>query len=52
TIARRNYTEKVMEYNTAIKKFPTNIYAGWFGFTAKPQFTADPGAQSAPKVEF
>lgn len=51
-IARRNYTEKVMEYNTAIKKFPTNIYAGWFGFTAKPQFKADSGAQTAPKVEF
>ncbi|MDE6558750.1 MAG: LemA family protein [Muribaculaceae bacterium] len=52
TIARRNYTEKVMEYNTAIKKFPTNIYAGWFGFSSKPQFSADAGAQSAPKVEF
>ena len=52
TIARRNYTEKVMIYNTAIKKFPTNIYAGWFGFTPKPQFKADADAQSAPKVEF
>ncbi|MDE5842819.1 MAG: LemA family protein [Muribaculaceae bacterium] len=52
TIARRNYTEKVMEYNTSIKKFPTNIYAGWFGFSSKPQFSADAGAQSAPKVEF
>lgn len=52
TIARRNYTEKVMQYNTAIKKFPTNIYAGWFGFSPKPQFQAEAGAQSAPKVEF
>lgn len=52
TIARRNYTEKVMIYNTAIKKFPTNIYAGWFGFTPKPQFKAEADAQSAPKVEF
>ena len=25
TIARRNYTEQVRDYNTAIKKFPTNI---------------------------
>ena len=52
TIARRNYTEKVAAYNTAIKKFPTNIYAGWFGFEPKPQFQAEAGAQSAPKVEF
>ncbi len=52
TIARRNYTEKVMTYNTAIKKFPTNIYAGWFNFTPKPQFNAEEGAQKAPTVEF
>lgn len=52
TIARRNYTEKVAAYNTAIKKFPTNIYAGWFGFEPKPQFQAEAGASSAPKVEF
>ncbi len=52
TIARRNYTESVLAYNTAIKKFPTNIYAGWFDFTPKPQFKAEEGAQKAPKVEF
>ena len=51
TIARRNYTEAVADYNTSIKKFPTNIYAGWFGFKAKPQFQAQAGAQEAPKVE-
>ena len=25
---RKRYTEAVMDYNTSIKKFPTNIYAG------------------------
>lgn len=49
---RMRYTEAVRDYNTAIKKFPTNIYAGWFGFEPKPQFQADQSAQSAPKVEF
>ena len=29
---RNRYTESVMQYNTAIKKFPTVIYAGWFVF--------------------
>ncbi len=50
--ARGRYTEAVATYNTAIKKFPTVIYAGWFGFDAKPQFKAEAGAQTAPKVEF
>lgn len=49
---RKRYTEAVMEYNTSIKKFPTNIYAGWFGFEAKPQFKAEAGAQKAPEVKF
>ncbi len=49
---RLRYTEAVQEYNTSIKKFPTNIYASWFGFTEKPQFKAEEGAQRAPKVEF
>lgn len=52
TTARGRYTQAVAQYNTSIKKFPTNIYAGWFGFTPKPQFQAEAGASSAPKVEF
>ena len=36
SVARGRYTEAVKDYNTAIKKFPTTIYAGWFGFTPKP----------------
>lgn len=51
-IARRNYTETVRDYNTEIKKFPTNIYAGWFGFKPKPQFAAVAGAEKAPEVSF
>lgn len=50
--ARNRYTETVKVYNTAIKKFPTVIYAGWFNFTPKPQFKAESGASQAPKVEF
>lgn len=49
---RMRYTESVRDYNTAIKKFPTNIYAGWFGFDAKPQFKAEAGAEKAPEVKF
>lgn len=49
---RMRYTESVRDYNTAIKKFPTMIYAGWFGFKEKPQFKAEAGADKAPEVQF
>lgn len=49
---RKRYPEAVKNYNTAIKKFPTVIYAGWFGFDAKPQFKAEAGAEKAPEVKF
>lgn len=49
---RQRYTEAVKEYNSSIKKFPTVIYAGWFGFKEKEQFKAEAGANKAPKVEF
>lgn len=49
---RKRYTEAVMDYNTSIKKFPTMIYAGWFGFKEKPQFKAEAGAERAPEVKF
>lgn len=52
TVARKRYTESVQEYNTSIKKFPTVIYAGWFGFKEKPQFKAEAGAEKAPEVKF
>lgn len=49
---RMRYTEVVRDYNTAIKKFPTTIYAGWFRFKEKPQFKAEAGAEKAPEVKF
>lgn len=52
TTARSRYTEAVKDYNTSIKKFPTVIYASWFGFTPKPQFHAIEGAEKAPEVKF
>lgn len=52
TTARTRYTQIVADYNASIKKFPTVIYAGWFGFDAKPQFKAEAGAEKAPDVNF
>jgi LemA protein len=35
-----------------LRRFPTNIMAGLFGFSKKPYFEAQAGAENAPKVEF
>lgn len=49
---RRKYIELVGEYNAAIRRFPNNMVAGMFGFDKKPNFSAEAGAEKAPKVEF
>lgn len=51
-VARRNFNETAQGYNANIRKFPTVIYAGWFGFKKKPYFEAAAGADIAPVVEF
>lgn len=51
-VARRDYNEVAREYNTQISLFPNNIFAGFFGFTKKPYFSAQEGADVAPKVSF
>ena len=50
--ARNDFNESVQSYNTTIKKFPTVIFAGMFGFTEKGYFSADAGAEKAPTVDF
>ena len=50
--ARRDYNETVQAYNTAIRKFPTSLVAGLFGFTQKDYFQASEDAQNVPNVEF
>lgn len=49
---RRIFIELVRDYNTAIRKFPRNIYASMFGFERKANFEARPGAENAPVIEF
>lgn len=49
---RRRFNETAQTYNAYIRKFPKNIYAGWFGFKAKPYFEAEKEAAKAPEVQF
>jgi len=49
---RRKFSEMTQDYNTYIKSFPKNLFAGMFGFTEKPYYKADAGAEKAPTVAF
>ena len=51
-IERKRFNEATREYNTYIKMFPKNMIAGMFGFTEKPYFKAEKGAEKAPEVKF
>ncbi|MDL2308752.1 LemA family protein [Bacteroidales bacterium OttesenSCG-928-B11] len=52
SVERQRYNETVNTYNGNRKKFPTNVVAGIFGFSEKPYYQADAGAEKAPEVSF
>lgn len=49
---RRNFNQAAQDYNTQIRRFPSNIFAGLFGFDKKAYFQAETGAEKAPEVQF
>ena len=51
-VERGRFNEAVAEYNTAVKRFPTVLFAGLFGYKEKPYFAAKEGSDVPPKVEF
>lgn len=54
SVARRDYIEAVRQFNTEIRTFPGVIWSKllYSDLTAKPTFSAKPGADEAPKVSF
>lgn len=52
TVERRKFNETAQAYNTNIRTFPRNIFAGMFGFDKKAYFEATEGAEKAPEVKF
>ena len=53
TVARGRFNDSAQQYNTVLKRFPTNFIGGMFGFKERPYFKATtPGAEQAPKVNF
>ena len=52
SVERKRFNDTAKEFNTKIRKFPTNIVAGMFGFEKRPYFEAEEGANKAPEVKF
>jgi len=52
TVERQKFNQTAQAYNTFIRTFPKNIFAGMFGFEKKAYFEAEKGAEKAPQVKF
>jgi LemA protein len=52
SVERKNFNESVQDYNAHIRRFPTNLLVGLFGFSPKGYFQAQAGADRAPEVRF
>ncbi|MCX6287418.1 MAG: LemA family protein [Bacteroidetes bacterium] len=52
TVERMKFNDVVQDYNIQVKRFPSNIFAGMFGFKEKAFFMAVKGAEKAPQVQF
>ncbi len=50
-VERRRYNETVKIYNIKIRRFPTNLLAGMFGFEKATFFEVPKERQEAPKVK-
>ncbi|MGD8388546.1 MAG: LemA family protein [Desulfobacteraceae bacterium] len=51
-VERRRYNETVRVFNTRVRRFPTNLVAGMFGFDKAEFFEVPEEARTAPKVKF
>tara|TARA_R110001592_G_scaffold119491_5_gene322656 strand:- start:6589 stop:7179 length:591 start_codon:yes stop_codon:yes gene_type:complete len=52
SVERKKFNDTAKEYNTFIRKFPKNIWAGMFGFEKRDYFESQDGAEKAPEVQF
>lgn len=51
-VERMRYNERIQEYNTSRRRFPSNITARVFSFKDYPFFEAPPEATQVPTVNF
>ncbi len=50
--SRDDFNASVQDYNTYIKTFPNNLFAGMFHFTEKGYFKANAGTENPPDINF
>jgi LemA protein len=46
------YNAAIRDYNVRVRRFPTNVIAGMFGFEQRQMFQAQEGTEQAPRVNF
>jgi len=53
-VARNRYVKSVQDYNTTVRRFPTNLTAMIFGHDVKPNFSVEneKAISTAPAVDF
>jgi LemA protein len=49
---RTRFNDAAQSYNNLVRRFPNNLIAGMSGFTQKPYFKSQEGADKAPEVKF
>lgn len=49
--ARSDFNNAVKQYNLSVRQFPSNIFAGIFGFQKKSGFAADQGSEKRVNVK-
>lgn len=52
SVARKDFNDAATTYNIKVRRFPTNIIAGMFGFEKYDLFEASEGSENAPEVDF
>lgn len=51
-VERNRFNQVAQDYNTRVRRFPAALFAGIMGFQPKPYFQSQPGAETAPTVDF
>lgn len=51
-VERERFNTAVQIYNVKVRSFPVVLFAGMMGYSPKPYFAADAGAEKVPQVKF
>ena len=52
SVERKRYNDAIRAFNLAVKRFPSSLIAGMFGFGEREYFEAKEGTENAPQVQF